>query len=75
MAVIPVAIAGAPYEVRIEAGLLAKAGEHCQPFLRKNRVAIVTDEHVAAHWRDAVAASFDAVGRSEERRVGKECRL
>jgi 3-dehydroquinate synthase len=62
MAVIPVAIAGAPYEVRIEAGLLARAGEHCRPLLRKNRVAIVTDENVAGKWQAAVAASFDAVG-------------
>lgn len=66
MAVIPVAIAGAPYEVRIEAGVLARAGEHCRPFLRKDRVAIVTDEHVAAEWRETVTASFDSVGvRSE----------
>ncbi|MFN3469623.1 MAG: 3-dehydroquinate synthase [Novosphingobium sp.] len=62
MAVIPVAIAGAPYEVRIEAGLLAKAGEHCRELLRKNRVAIVTDENVARQWRAAVEASFEAVG-------------
>lgn len=62
MAVIPVAIAGAPYEVRIEAGLLAHAGRHCRPFLRKDRVAIVTDEHVASAWREAVTASFDAEG-------------
>lgn len=62
MAVIPVAIAGAPYEVRIGAGLLAEAGRHCRPLLRKNRVAVVTDENVAAHWRDTVAASFAAEG-------------
>ncbi|ODU68487.1 MAG: 3-dehydroquinate synthase [Novosphingobium sp. SCN 66-18] len=62
MATIPVAIAGAPYDVRIEAGLLAKAGTHCRPFLRKDTVAIVTDEHVAARWRETVAASFAAEG-------------
>lgn len=66
MAVIPVAIAGAPYEVRIEAGVLARAGEHCRSFLRKNRVAVITDEHVAAKWRETVAASFDAVGIHSE---------
>jgi 3-dehydroquinate synthase len=58
MATIPVAIAGAPYDVRIEAGLLAKTGTHCRPFLRKDTVAIVTDEHVAARWRETVAASL-----------------
>lgn len=62
MAVIPVAIAGAPYDVRIEAGLLARAGEHCRPFVRKSHVAIVTDENVATQWRSVVTASFDAVG-------------
>ncbi len=66
MAVIPVAIAGAPYEVRIEAGLLERAGQHCRPFLRKNRVAVVTDEHVAKAWRDTVSASFSAVGLASE---------
>ncbi len=62
MAVISVAIAGAPYDVRIEAGLLARAGEHCRPFLRKDRAVVVTDENVAGHWRQAVTASFDAAG-------------
>ena len=61
-AVISVAIAGAPYEVRIAPGLLARAGEECRPLLRKQTVAVVTDERVAAHWRAPVAASFDRVG-------------
>jgi 3-dehydroquinate synthase len=66
MAMIPVAIAGAPYEVRIETGILARAGENCRPLLRKPLVCVVTDEHVAAHWRETVSASFEAVGvRSE----------
>ncbi|NML94058.1 3-dehydroquinate synthase [Novosphingobium olei] len=62
MAVIPVAIAGAPYEVRIKAGILAQAGRHCRPFVRKNRVAVVTDEHVAAKWRATVEASLAGEG-------------
>lgn len=62
MAVIPVAIAGAPYDVRIETGLLARAGTHCRPFLRKDRVAVVTDANVAAKWRATVEASFAAEG-------------
>ena len=60
--VIEVAIAGAPYEVRIAPGLLARAGEECRPLLRKPAVAIVTDGNVAAHWRAPVTASFDRVG-------------
>ena len=62
MAVIPVAIAGAPYEVRIAAGLLARAGAECRPFLRKDRVCVITDENVVAAWRDPVAGSFAAAG-------------
>jgi len=62
MPVIPVAIAGAPYEVRIEAGLLATSGDHVRPFIRKNRVAVVTDENVAAAWRAPVEASLTAAG-------------
>ncbi|MBB4613797.1 3-dehydroquinate synthase [Novosphingobium taihuense] len=66
MAVIPVSIADAPYEVRIEAGLISRAGENCRPFIRKDHVAIVTDENVAASWRDAVTASFAKVGLRTE---------
>ena len=66
MAVIPVAIAGAPYDVRIEAGLLACAGEHCRPFLQKDRVAVITDENVADQWRATVSASFDEAGIKAE---------
>lgn len=66
MAVIPVAIAGAPYDVRIEAGVLARAGEFCRPFLQKNRVAVITDENVASRWRETVTASFDAAGLRSE---------
>lgn len=62
MAVIPVAIANAPYEVRIEAGLLADAGRQCRPFIRKNKACVVTDERVAAAWRPAVETSFAAEG-------------
>ena len=62
MVIVPVAIAGAPYQVRIAPGLLARAGEECRPLLRKQTIAIVTDERVAAHWRASVAASFERVG-------------
>lgn len=66
MAVIPVNIAGAPYDVRIEAGLLANAGQHCRPFIRGGKVAVVTDERVAAAWRAPVSASLAAVGIASE---------
>lgn len=66
MAVIPVNIAGAPYEVRIETGLLAAAGQHCRPFIRGGKVAVVTDERVSAAWRDTVATSLAAEGIASE---------
>ena len=62
MAVIPVAIAGAPYDVVIEEGALARAGALCRPFLRKDSVAVITDENVASAWRETVTASFAAQG-------------
>jgi 3-dehydroquinate synthase len=66
MAVISVAIAGAPYDVRIEAGLLRSAGTHCRPFLRGNRAVVVTDANVAARWRAPVEASLADAGIASE---------
>jgi len=60
MAVIPVAIAGAPYEVRIERGLLKGAAQACRPFLRKPLALVVSDERVADCWRKTIDASFAA---------------
>jgi len=62
MPVIPVDIAGRPYEVRIAAGLLARVGEECAPLLRKKRVPVVTDERVHAAWGETVGASLAAAG-------------
>jgi 3-dehydroquinate synthase len=62
MAVIPVDIAGAPYEVRIAAGLLARAGAECAPLLRKRRVPIITDANVHAAWGETVGASLAEAG-------------
>lgn len=62
MAVIQVALAGRPYEVRIGSGLLADVAAQCGKLLRKTRVPIITDAHVAQHWRSAVDASLVAAG-------------
>ena len=40
MAVIPVDVTGSPYEVRVEAGLLAELVPNCRGLLRKREVAI-----------------------------------
>ncbi|WP_296680089.1 3-dehydroquinate synthase [Novosphingobium sp.] len=50
MAVIPVAIAGAPYDVRVGTGLLADFVGQCRGLLRKRRVPIITDANVYAAW-------------------------
>jgi len=59
---ISVDIAGAPYEVRIEPGLIDRLGVEVRPFLRKDKVAIVTDAHVAVHWQARLDAALGAAG-------------
>jgi 3-dehydroquinate synthase len=46
---VPVALGDRSYDVRIEAGLLAHAGEALAPFARGRRFVIVTDENLRAH--------------------------
>ncbi len=62
MAVIPVELAGRPYEVRVGAGLLADLAGQCGPLLRKRRVPVVTDGNVARHWRGPVDSALAAAG-------------
>jgi 3-dehydroquinate synthetase len=50
------------YEVRIGQGLLARAGAEIAPLLRRKRVAVVTDETVAARHLAALTAALDAEG-------------
>ena len=56
MGLVRVALGARSYDVRIEAGLLARAGEHLAPFARGRRMAIVTDEHVLPHLATLQAA-------------------
>jgi len=62
MAVIPVELAGRPYEVRVGSGLLSDVAAQCGSLLRKTRVPVVTDGNVARHWRDTVDASLAGAG-------------
>jgi 3-dehydroquinate synthase len=55
-------IAGAPYDVCIEPGLIDRLGVEVRPFLHKDKVAIVTDAHVAAHWQARVDRALGAAG-------------
>lgn len=69
MAVIPVDIAGAPYEVRIGTGLLANLVEHCRGRLRKRRVPVVTDERVHAAWGAVVEHALAQNGHEAAWRI------
>ena len=60
--VIRVEAASAAYDVLVEPGLLADAGRHCAPHLRKRAVPVVTDRNVAAAWRETVDASLRREG-------------
>jgi 3-dehydroquinate synthase len=50
------------YEVRIGPGLIAHAGAEIAPFLRRKRVAVVTDEAVAALHLPTLTAALEAEG-------------
>jgi 3-dehydroquinate synthase len=56
---IPVALGDRSYDVRIEAGLLGRAGEALAPFAKGRRFVVVTDEHVRPHL-DTLQASLGA---------------
>ncbi|WP_137862286.1 MULTISPECIES: 3-dehydroquinate synthase [unclassified Sphingomonas] len=49
MTIVPVALGDRSYDVRIEAGLLARAGEALASFDKGRRRVIVTDENVLPH--------------------------
>lgn len=66
MTVIPVALGARSYEVRIRPGLLAEAGAQIAPLLARPRVAILTDEHVAAAHLPGFRAALAAAGIGSE---------
>ena len=69
MAVIPVDVAGRPYEVRVGTGLLAELVDHCRGRLRKLAVPIVTDERVHAQWGAVVAKALTDAGHEPRWRI------
>ena len=69
MAVIPVDVAGRPYEVRVGAGLLAELVPHCRGRLRKRPVPIVTDVNVHAAWGQVIDAALTASGHEPRWRI------
>lgn len=69
MAVIPVDIAGRPYEVRVGTGLIPDLVSQCGARLRKKAVPIVTDVNVHAHWGAAVDGALRDAGHEPQWRV------
>jgi 3-dehydroquinate synthase len=57
-----VELADRSYEVRVAAGLLDRAGAEIAPLLARPRVAVVTDETVAALHLQALTAALAAAG-------------
>lgn len=62
MAVIPVALGGRGYEVRVARGLLDDAASEAAPFLRKRRVPLVADAGAWAAQGDRIARSLGDAG-------------
>ena len=60
--IVPVDLGARSYEVRIGSGLIDGAGAQLLPFLRRRKVAVVTDETVAAQHLDRLMASFAESG-------------
>ena len=69
MAVIPVDIAGSPYEVRVGVGLLAELVEHCRGQLRKRAVPVVTDSNVHAAWGAVIETALRSAGHEPHWRI------
>jgi len=61
-----VALGARSYDVRIAAGLIARAGAEIAPLLRRPKVAVLTDETVAALHLDALRAGLAESGISME---------
>ncbi len=53
-----VPLEGRAYDVRIGAGLVAEAGRHIAPLIHRRRVAVLTDQNVAALHLEALKAGL-----------------
>jgi len=69
MPIIPVDIAGRPYEVRVGHGLIANIAAEAGAALRKPIVPIITDANVHGAWGGAVDASLAAAGKQAAWRI------
>jgi 3-dehydroquinate synthase len=66
MQTVHVALPGRAYDVMIGPGLLAQAGSHIAPLLRRPRVAVISDETVAGLHLQSLRDGLSASGISME---------
>jgi 3-dehydroquinate synthase len=66
MRIVPVALGARSYDVRIETGLLDRAGAVLAPYATGRPFLVITDEHVAAAQWPRLAASLRAAGLAAE---------
>ncbi len=64
--VVEVALGDRSYRIHVGANVLETAGRLLAPVLRQKRVAVVTDENVAARHLPALAASLDSAAIAHE---------
>ena len=62
METVHVGLAGREYDIHIGPGLLARSGELIRPLLKRPRVAIVSDENVAALHLDTLKDGLQVAG-------------
>ncbi len=62
MDIVHVPLEGREYDVKIGQGLIARAGAEIAPLLTRPRVAVVSDDNVAAHHLEALRAGLAAGG-------------
>jgi 3-dehydroquinate synthase len=66
MTTIPVALGNRSYDVPVEAGALARAGERLKRFARGGRFVVVTDENVALAQLPTFRAALEGAGLTVE---------
>lgn len=66
MRTVRVDLPGREYDILIGAGLIEAAGQHLAPHLHRPRVAVLTEDRVAALHLPALAAAFDRAGIAHE---------
>ncbi|MCW2366471.1 3-dehydroquinate synthase [Sphingobium sp. B7D2B] len=66
MTTVPVFLGERSYDVRIEAGLMERAGEALAPFASSRPFLVVTDTHVATAQWPRLAAALERAGLSAE---------